>query len=88
MPESTVTHLPIRRRDDLPIAETARRSSPAFAVQLPADLPINLPDFNESVAGIARRARLVAANKAQTERLERKLQVERLHKADVRMARE
>jgi hypothetical protein len=97
MPEtskSTVTPLPIRRRDDAPASttETARRSSPAFAaqlpVQLPVDLPINLPDFNESPAGIARRARLAAANKAQTESLERKLQVERRHKAEVRLVRE
>jgi hypothetical protein len=88
--KSTVTPLPIRRRDDVPAplgTHPTRRSSPAFGTPLPADLPINLPNYNETPAGIARRAALVAANKMQNDRLERKLQEHKQHQVDVRVAR-
>jgi hypothetical protein len=89
--KSTVTPLPVRRRDDVPVPplgmQPARRSSPAFGTPLPADLPINLPNYNETPAGIARRAALVAANKMQNDRLERKLQEHKQHQIDLRLAR-
>jgi hypothetical protein len=90
--KSTVTPLPIRRRDDVPVpplgTHPARRSSPAFGTPaLPADLPINLPMYNETPAGIARRARLIEANKTHNATLERKLQEFKQHQADVRVAR-